>query len=278
MSIKRDNSKPREGREIVVKIFLILFVFIMGYGMGYSYEVQKTSENLNEYFDILYENEILPVGEMEIQDFILGLNQSLNETEKFEEIAGWVTENFTEYYWETGPLKNSEYNYNRCLPFVSGYYYDTYGLLRTSSPSPYVNDPAWIAYYRTGACGELAALFANVTNRTGTPVRQVYTDFKNQGNHAWVEVMLENGEWRYFDPTIYGEHFRFGGWPDGYWFGNFSNYHVNRPENIIGVYDLKTKKEITYRYPLMQYKPEVKRIDEIFSEIWDNLDDICSMI
>lgn len=257
-------------KETVLICLIVLVAFIFGALWGMKYEAEKITESLEQYFSILYETEIFPKGEKAIQDFVIELDQSLNETEKFDKIAEWVTANFTEYYWEKGLINNTKYEYNGYSPFVDAYVYDPDGRVRACPPSPYSNDPAWIAYYRTGACGELATLFADIANRTKTPVKLVQASFKTHGNHAWVEVMLENGEWRYFDPTIYGEHSQFGIWPDGHWFGNISNYHINRPKNIIGIYETKTKKEVTYRYPLMQYRPEVKDIFTIFKDLKTN--------
>ncbi|WOF16951.1 hypothetical protein F1737_09765 [Methanoplanus sp. FWC-SCC4] len=241
---------------------------------GAIYESQKTSEKLDEYFGIIYEKEIYQNGESEIQNFVTNINNltvenKIDESEKYNMIADFVTSNFTEYFWETDFLNNKDYNFKSFSSFSHSYQYDPYGFVRAFPPSFYANDPAWIAYYKVGACGELASLFGNITNRTGTPVIPIVATFKNGGNHAWVELIMNNGERKYFDPTVYGEHSLFKKWPEGYWFGNTSDYRVFSAEMISGVYEIKTKDEVTWRYDLLQEKPErkIKGIDVVFCEI-----------
>ena len=152
----------------------------------------------------LYETEILPKGEKDIQTFVSSLPPSLNETEQFELIADWVIDNFTVEQWEL--RNNPEFGYIEIVPNYEEYYSDPEGHIRTKFPCRYTNDPFWIAYYRTGACGELAALFAEVTNRTGTPTRVVNERNSTGWGHAWVEITRKNGELWFLDPTRYGEY------------------------------------------------------------------------
>ncbi len=265
-------------------IFILLIGIILGAVYGMIYESHQISEKLDEYFEILYEKEIYPIGESEIQNFVMYINnltseKKINESEKYQLIADFVTNNFTEYYWERDHLNNTDYNFKSFSSLLVNYGYDEYGNVRAVFLSPYNNDPAWIAYYRTGACGELASLFGNITNRTGTPVNMVVAKFKNGGNHAWVELILDNGERKYFDPTVYGEYFNFKLHGYGSWFGNTSEYKVFSAENIAGIYEYESNEEVTWRYDLLQNKPDVniKKIDAVINEIGKNINNVTKL-
>lgn len=249
-----------QNRKIVDSNFfscLIIVLFVVGCGFsfyaGIQYESDKSysasSERLDAFFSNLYESEIYPTGEKEIQTFIFSIPASLNETEKFEAIADWVSNNFSEIKWEESILHNSGYNYVPLLPNNESYVCDPDGKVRAQFKNRYTNDPAWIAYYRTGACGELAALFADVVNRTGNPTRAVLAEFSDGGNHAWVEITRENGDVWYFDPTIYGEFVNYGLRKEGDWTGELSSFELLWDAETTGVYELYSHEDISDQYP-----------------------------
>lgn len=220
------------------------------------YQSEKDAEQLDAYFSALYDSEISPEGEEDIQNFIGTLSPSLNETERFEKIAGWVTANFTDYYWERSYLNNSEFDFVPILPNYKGYESDPRGGVRANPPSTYANDPAWIAYYRTGACGELASLFADVVDRTGNPTKIVVAKFTEDRNHAWVEITRDNGEIICFDPTIYGEYFIFGKRESGVWTAERSSFKLLWRVEIEGVYDVDTNEDVMEHYPILVQEKE----------------------
>lgn len=87
--------------------------------------------------------------------------------------------------------------------------------------SPYRDDPYWIAYYKVGACEELAVLFEEVASRMGFTTRRV----GHPNIHQWVEIKLNN-TWWYFDPTYYyhnhgNQNLSFK------WFNQTANYRIN---------------------------------------------------
>jgi hypothetical protein len=182
-----------------------------------------------------------------------------NITEKFDRIAEWEMQNFTDPYWEK--YLGHDIGTKSLNPPVNTYIYENNGKIRALAsllvPTPFANDPDWIQYNRFGACGEKAALFSNVTNRSGYPTRivMVTTGFWfygipiQQDNHAWVEININN-EWYFFDPTVYGEYhvLNISGYKNR-WFGKPSDYNVFSPDQILSVVQVDTQQDIGQRYP-----------------------------
>ena len=147
---------------------------------------------IEDYLSTQYTNEYYPTAEAEIQKILLTAANISDPIEKLTTIAAWEIEDFVDIVeydkW------NESYNGTRYLS--NKYCYDENGKIRVHS-GMYQNDPHWIAYHKIGACGELAALFAYVANRSGFETRNVSADYaKTLQNHAWVEVKV-NGEWMY---------------------------------------------------------------------------------
>jgi hypothetical protein len=137
---------------------------------------------------------------------------------KIREIA-----NFTENgYYQT-------YNNNNSSPLWSlasiwGFkVYDDPQKLRIRANLLFANDPYFIAYFKTGACGESAALFNFVANKSGFESRIVGT---KADDHAWNEVKINN-RWVQVDPTIYYYYYTspttYPTYAD-YWFDNPQAY------------------------------------------------------
>lgn len=167
----------------------------------------QTSLALDQYYGVIYNTTIKPQGEHEIQQIVAEVQNISETTEKLDTIAKWETSNFTEIYWEK--RRGHDLSEKMLDPPLGRWIYDSKGKIRPLNiilENPFANDPAWIAYYRFGACGELAYLFADVANRSGYETRVVVAILKNPpGNHAWVEIKIGD-EWQYYDPTIYGEY------------------------------------------------------------------------
>lgn len=262
-------------------VLVIFVVFFIGSLYGMFYQSQISSEHINEYFDILYGTEIYPYGEEEIENFISTLPSNESERERLERIAFWVSSNFTNPYWEANILGNSEYDYSDFGPGMSRYVYDPSGKLRVHYEGPYLDNPQWIAYYRTGACGELAALFADIVNRTGNPTNVVIAKYADGRNHAWVEIIRDTGELWYFDPTRYGEYELFNKGEYGAWTGRVTSFTMPWGVEVDGIYDHDTHKDVTDHYPLVALnrdKPTNNKIEPKNPSIFKHVDMINTYI
>ena len=242
-------------------ILVLLYSEIMA-GMLYS-------KQLDNYFSVLYSKEIHPEGEKRIQEILTAVENITGDQEKLDKIGEWETKDFTEYYWERGYKNNTQFDFTPLDSPINRYLYDTNGNIRafTSifSSNIYANDPTWIAYYRTGACGELASLFANVSNRSGFETRIIGAELKSPfpfldgfpffdivtGNHAWVEVKINN-EWWYYDPDTFGQYYEFGKLTQkNGWFNQTKYYSAFRPRQIGRVFLISTNEDVKDRYPLL---------------------------
>jgi hypothetical protein len=171
------------------------------------------------YLFIPYFLVIKPGGERNI-NAILSEVKGINETDKkLERVVEWETDGYTETFGNTPSFK---------IPGVLrwlGAGYDVYLIFSDTQPIKirpnsviFYNDPYWIAYFKTGACGERAYLFNYVANQSGQVTRVVNAP----GNdHAWVEIY--NGtDWIYADPTFYFHYNNSPGREKG-WTGATSN-------------------------------------------------------
>ena len=209
---------------------------------------------IEDYLSTQYTNEYYPTAEAEIQKILLTAANISDPIEKLTTIAAWEIEDFV----DTVEYNKWNESYNGTRALSNKYYYDENGKIRVFS-GKYQNDPHWIAYHKIGACGELAALFAYVANRSGFETRQVFTLYaESNSNHAWVEVKV-NGEWMYFDPTIYWNNYNneINFVLSDKWYGTLDEQNVwNTP--VLGVYDQETKKSVGMeRYPNVNYVDNV---------------------
>jgi len=271
--------KPRENWRVInqfylkyrKKLFLVLALcfFILLYiqiqaGIQYS-------KQLDNYFSVLYSREIFPKGEQRIHGILDEIQNVSDDQEKLDKIGEWETIDFTEYYWEKGYKNNTQFEFTSLDSPINRYYYDNNGKIRAFSSlfgaNLYANDPSWIAYYRTGACGELTYLFANVSNRSGFETRVVGAELKSPfpfpvldgisffdivtGNHAWVEVKIKN-EWWYYDPDTFGQYYNFGKMTQkNGWFNQTKYYSAFRPRQVGKVFLIINNEDIKDRYPLL---------------------------
>jgi hypothetical protein len=250
ISTKENKVQIRKICNLIIFIFIVFFIAEIYIGIN-------TTNTLNDYFSIKYENEMKPKSEMEINKIVTEVSPIYNITEKLNKIAEWETNNFTDLFWEKylkHDIKIKSFN-----PPIGSYSYENTGKIRATFPSPYANDPYWIQYNKFGACGEEATLFANVTNRSGyvTRMMAISTGYWFYGipiplnNHAWVEVKI-NDEWYYFDPTVYGEYnvLKIDAYKDR-WFGKPENYDLFSPDQVLSINQLDTQEDASQRYPKM---------------------------
>ena len=243
--------------------FVILLYVQIQAGMLYS-------KQLDDYFSVLYAKEIYPKGEQRIQEILNEVQNISDDQKKLDKIGEWETRDFTEYYWERGYKNNTQFEFTPLDSPINRYFFDSNGKIRAFNSlfgsNKYANDPSWIAYYKTGACGELAYLFANVSNRSGFETRIVGAElrtpipiplldriplFDSVGNHAWVEVNINN-EWWYFDPDTFGQYYNFGKLTQTNGWFNQTKYYTWHPVSQVGrVFLMKTNENIKDQYPLL---------------------------
>lgn len=242
-------------QKILFALALIIVVFLI-ITITYTY-------TLNDYFLKKYQNEIQPQSEFEINQIVNEVRHVPNVSEKFNRIAEWEMQNFTDPYWEKYLGHNIGIQYLN--PPLNTYAYNNNGKIRALAsslvPSPFANDPDWIQSNRFGACGEKAYLFSNVTTRLGyqTRIIVVSTGFWFYGipiqkdNHAWVEINIDD-EWYYFDPTVYGEYhvLNISGY-NNRWFGKPKDYDIFSPAESLSVVQVDTHQDVSQRYPKLVY-------------------------
>lgn len=201
---------------------------------------------IEDYLSTQYTNEYYPTAEAEIQKILLTAANISDPIEKLTTIAAWEIEDFV----DTVEYNKWNESYNGMWVLSNKYCYDENGKIRVFS-GKYQNDPHWIAYHKIGACGELAALFAYVANRSGFETRNVSADYaKTLQNHAWVEVKV-NGEWMYFDPTIYWNNYNneINLVLSDKWYGTLDEQNL-WGVLALNVYDPETGKDVCVeRYP-----------------------------
>lgn len=225
----------------------MVLIFLLGYLLGIVTITRENAESLDDYFSVLYQTMIKPHGEDEINSILQEVEGIDNDSEKLNAIAAWVTSNFTEYYWEKH--WQNDVNWSSIGYLDKRYLFDKSGNIRAVAggyiENEYDNDPYWIAHYRIGACGELAHLFEFVANKSGYETRIVAMEFEGN-NHAWVELVID-GEWMYFDPTLYGEYHN-GITKVPFWFGKREKY-PSFGGQATRIYDVKTKEDMSEFYP-----------------------------
>ncbi len=248
---------------------VVLVAFVAFYVPAQFYWALNTSRALDAYFSIQYKLIIQPEGERQISTILDEVQDMPHEVEKLNRIAEWVTTNFTELFWERYLHRNIILQ--TLDPPINRYRYDpSTGKIRAEhsifGKNPFTNDPYWISYNKLGACGELAHLFANVSNRAGFETRVVGADLVEKflifefvtNNHAWVEVKIGD-EWWYFDPDAYGHYHVLGieSYKDR-WFNKTEYYDIFSPDRVKRVYIGGTQEDISDRYPrLVPYRAPI---------------------
>lgn len=236
-------------------IFFIIFILLL---------ISTTTQIIdimiwNDFFKNSYTTEIKPNGEAEINKILYHVSNISDNRQKLNEIAKWELEGFESYHWGdksyciyptqlsnvvqqvTCPLLP----FFNCCPFQK----TESGKIRVIntfwpiSLTPYEGNPYWIAYYKTGACGELAVLFNFVANRSGYETRTV-----NSLSHAWVEVKIDN-EWWYFDPLCYKVRFNQDELNETKWFNQTRFFKQNCYDEMPPIFVRNTGEFIGYHYP-----------------------------
>ena len=179
---------------------------------------------------------IKPTGKEEINEILIQVNKTNNTFEKLKMIAEWEVEDFTNVY-------NNNPDFTLDPFFRYPVYFDGGVKVRASSPliPELSNNPYWIAFFKVGACGELASLFSEVSKRAGIETRIVGTKGED---HSWVEIKL-NDKWIHVDPTLYYINYQYH--QSLKWIDN-PRFHDLRWFNISKVVVENTNEDITRKY------------------------------
>ncbi len=234
--------EDEENRRQIV-IFLIGCFFLVGLAVGfiggyvYATSLVQTAfqTTIDEYFHIQYNSTIRVQGEEAIRSMVVEANKSTNSIEKLNKIADLVSEDFNEpffneskFFHDVPVCKHYDYRYFGYPYYCSGYGFDKDGRVRANGVS-LNHDVDWVAYQRTGACQELAELFANVSIRAGIPAKVIC----NEGlDHQWNEVYISS-EWKVFDVTKYHDAKKGNITDSSIWLMNESEYLDRWPENKV---------------------------------------------
>ena len=74
-----------------------------------------------------------------------------------------------------------------------------------SGQTPLIFDPMSVIAFGYASCTGLAILFVDALRAAGVPARLVGTPawhgHREEGNHNWVEVLTEDGEWHFMEPS-----------------------------------------------------------------------------
>lgn len=260
--MEKNTKKSVMAGALLVLVF-ILFVILIQFQCYINY-----SRSLDQYFSVCYNTTIAPEGERNIESILENVSKLQTDKEKLEAIAEWEVTNFTELFWERH--KDPNFNLTYLDPPINRYGYDQHGKIRAMHSqflaNEFANDPCWIAYFKMGACGELAYLYENVANRSGFKTQLVRANLRGNffgmdyiaNNHAWVEIKLDD-EWWYFDPDVYGQYhnLNFTNY-ENKWFNKTEYYNIFTPDQILEVYVINSHEDIGKRYPKLVYTtPEI---------------------
>lgn len=236
----------------------ILIGILVGIVCGVIICSELNNQQTDDYFSMIYELQIVDDGHRQIQDILTNISSSYDQNGTssnigiiFESIAEWEANNYTNILVE---MDNSE-SYQ---PKKIGHYtYDDNGLIRAAG-GPYRQDPFWIAHYRYGACGELAALFAYTVSQLGFDARIVRADYADgSNNHAWVEVKV-NEEWWFVDPTVYWEVTQNNAkWYTDPWYGPTQEFKIFGAEVKAVIVD-ETEEDVRFHYPDAKHSQKIQ--------------------
>src|SRR5690606_4363328 len=132
----------------------------------------------------VYIIEIRPHADAEINTFTENIENITDPQTKIREIANFTAKG---YY--------QAYNNKNLSPFWSiasiwGFLiFDDPQKLRIRTKSLFMNDPYFITYFKTGACGESAEFFNFIAIKSGFDSRIVGTRAED---HEWNEVKIDN--------------------------------------------------------------------------------------
>ena len=256
LSEEEQKKKIKIQRNSLFILSVFLLIALIGFTSGFIY---AHNYQLDQYFTTQYENIYYPLGKERIESVV---NETQNITDPIEkltaiadrEINGFV--NFLQYNrWNE--------SYGGTKPLGSHYIYDEGGRVRAEG-GKYANNPYWIAYHKIGACGELGTLFTETARQAEFEARKVVTKYvDDRNNHAWVEVKV-NGEWMYFDPTIYWDNHnnKDGKILDYKWYGTLDEQTI-WGAYVTGVYT-ENGEDITVNYPNVK---QLKGLDLIIHKI-----------
>jgi hypothetical protein len=243
------EPKPKKQKNIVLMGigFLIILVSIWVFLPSWP----LTLLNLNEEIKIdkeissRYLSEIKPEGDQKILWAVNNVSNLNSSMKKLNSILGWEMQDWVNPRWGVSSVT--------CYDPACRYFFfnNDKTKMRADLMFPprfgtiyFPNDPAWIAYHKTGACQEISVLFAETANRAGFQTQTVYWI-----SHQWPEVNI-NGEWWYYDPVCAYEKYQLNMTKSSMWFNKTKNFRTNCYGEAVMVFDTKIWYDFTptYRY------------------------------
>jgi hypothetical protein len=253
-----ENKSPKKKSLLFRVGWAIFFIFFILLLISITIQIVDMMTWTN-FFKKPYSTEIKPKGEAEINKILYNVSNISDTRQKFNEIAKWELEGFESYHWAKTsycmyPTQLSKVVYEVTCPllplfnccFFQATKTGKIRVLNTFWPinlTPYSDNPYWIAYYKTGACEELAVLFNFVANKSGNETRTV-----NSLSHAWVEVKIDN-EWWYFDPLCYKVRYNQDELNETKWFNQTRFFKQNCYDEMPPIFVRNTGEFIGYHYP-----------------------------
>ena len=247
-----DSKKPNKFLSycfwcgIFFLLFLVIIIFFQIIDIFY----------FNGLYEKQYNTEIKPKGDAEINKILSNVSNISDNRLKFNKMAEWELSGFESYHWGnysecmysneiSHELQKRTYFFPNC-PFSttkSGKIRVLNTLWPVPNISPYDTNPYWIAFYKTGACGELATLFNFIANKSGNETRVVRSQ-----SHAWVEIKIDN-EWWYFDPLCYKVKYNQDESFETKWFNHTYFFKQNCYDEVPPIWVANTGELVGYHYP-----------------------------
>jgi hypothetical protein len=228
---------------------LIFLSIIVGQNSILKNTSSSYSNSINYSLSEQYKTKIKPEGEKQIAIIVNDALNTANHSEKVELIANWTVANFTSCFWYPESCWDDNSNGNgkwRSLEPSGTYWYNKEGDLRVKK-GIFLENPNWIAYYKAGACGELAALFQEIANRTEIKNARIVTS-NPRFDHAWNEIWIGD-RWMYVDLTIYWRYLHESPDYSVKWF-NETKFYRSNCYNVSNVTVVSTNEDISQHYTL----------------------------
>lgn len=198
-------------------------------------------------FERWYNQIIEPEGNAAIDEIVDKASAGVDSREKFGIIAAEIVTGFENCWWNPNAcwLNETDDQYDwKAVDSSHWNYTNKLGDIRVGY-GPLNHNPAVIAYFKTGACGELADLFAEVARRSGYETRRVTS--QPGYDHAWDEVLVD-GEWKYVDLTLYWAEKDGRVTGPSLWFNSTDVFRCYN-KKVTMVHDVITNENLTVNYP-----------------------------
>lgn len=232
---------------IVIIVLFVIVVLLIGQNVELNNEKITYSNSINYTFSKQYENTIQPEGERQINYIVHEALKKSNQSERVAVIANLTVANFSNCFWSPedcwGDNSNGDGKW-RSLEASETYWFDKNGNIRVKK-GIFLDNPYWIAYYKAGACGELAVFFQEIAKRAGLINPRVVTS-NPKFDHAWNEIWIDN-QYMYVDLDTYWRSLHKSSDYSIKWF-NKTKFYRSNCYNVENVTVVSTNEDISINY------------------------------